>query len=76
MGHAKPAAPATQATTNRVMKTKPTQTPAARYNRKILRGLEHAISKDPEADIAQLLTLKYSDFLQSFKCKMNGLQTS
>ncbi|OHE91746.1 hypothetical protein CORC01_12973 [Colletotrichum orchidophilum] len=67
MHHGKVEASANRASVNRVKKAKPTQTPAARYNRKVLRSLENAISEDPEADLAGLLTSKYIDSLQSFK---------
>ncbi|KAF4772736.1 hypothetical protein HER10_EVM0008955 [Colletotrichum scovillei] len=67
MDHGNAKTSADQARTNRVKKAQPPRTPAARYNRKILHALELAIKKDPEADLAGLLTSKYTDSLQSFK---------
>lgn len=74
MDHGKAKTSADQARTNRVKKAQPPRTPAARYNRKILHALELAIKRDPEADLAGLLTSKYTDSLQSFKCETNSLQ--
>lgn len=42
-------------------------TAAARYNTKVLRGLERVILNDPEADITTALSSAYSQKLQSFK---------
>ncbi|KXH58294.1 hypothetical protein CNYM01_14203 [Colletotrichum nymphaeae SA-01] len=60
MDHGKAKTSADQARTNRVNKAQPPRTPAARYNRKILHALELAIKKDPEADLAGLLTSNIS----------------
>ncbi|KAM7191183.1 Protein kinase-like domain containing protein [Rhypophila sp. PSN 637] len=51
---------------NRVQKPN-CSTLAARWNRKIFRGLEVALSKDPEADLAASLGSNYSEQLQSNK---------
>lgn len=44
------------------------KTAAARYNIKILRGLETMLLRDPEADIMSALEPKYSQKLQLLKC--------
>ncbi|KJZ69840.1 hypothetical protein HIM_10768 [Hirsutella minnesotensis 3608] len=43
------------------------KTVAARYNVKVMRGLEEALLNDPEADITTALSSTYSQRLQSFK---------
>lgn len=57
---------ASQTSRNRV-RTINRDTPAARWNRKLLRGLEAALANDPEADLARLLPSTYSEQLQSWK---------
>ncbi|EGY18663.1 uncharacterized protein VDAG_09189 [Verticillium dahliae VdLs.17] len=55
-----------QPTENRVLKANH-KTPAARYNIKVLRALQHTLKGSPEADLASLLPSTYSKKLQSFK---------
>jgi hypothetical protein len=43
------------------------KTPAAQWNARMLRGLEDALKKNPEADIATLLPPRYSQKLQSLR---------
>ncbi|GAB1312095.1 hypothetical protein MFIFM68171_02305 [Madurella fahalii] len=43
------------------------RTAAARWNIKVLRGLEAALLRDPEADLGALLPPWYADKLESFK---------
>jgi hypothetical protein len=45
----------------------PISSPAARYNKKILKALRRALEKDPEADITSLLPRHYSDKLASYR---------
>ncbi|KAL2017219.1 hypothetical protein VTK56DRAFT_2426 [Thermocarpiscus australiensis] len=51
---------------NRVVKVNRT-TAAARWNIKVLRGLEVALRKGPEANLSELLSSTYSQQLKSFK---------
>ena len=51
---------------NRVNKANP-KTPAAKWNRDMLRWLGEAVKKDPEVDIASLLSKNYSDKLKLLK---------
>ncbi|KAJ4385055.1 hypothetical protein N0V85_008290 [Neurospora sp. IMI 360204] len=62
MDGAKSSAPAGQPSSNRVVKAN-RKTFAAKYNIGVLRGLEKALLKDPEANIADLL----SSYPQQFK---------
>lgn len=62
MDGAKSSAPAGQPSSNRVVKAN-RKTVAARYNIGVLRGLEIALLKDPEANIADLL----SSYPQQYK---------
>jgi hypothetical protein len=55
----------TKPPTNLVVKTNLT-TVAARWNIKVLRGLEDALPKDPEADLTHLLSSTYLEQLKSF----------
>lgn len=66
MDGAKSSAPASQAPSNRVLKTNRT-TVTARYNIKVLRGLETALRKDLEADLIGILSTSYLKQLKSFK---------
>lgn len=59
---------------NRVQKPNCT-TLAARWNRKIFRGLEAALLKDPEANLAVSLGSNYSEQLQSHKTLGKCLST-
>ena len=67
MDGAKSSPPAGQTSSNRVVKVNRT-TVAARYNCiKVLRGLETALLKDPEANLGDLLSSAYPQQLKSFK---------
>ncbi|KAK3314435.1 hypothetical protein B0H66DRAFT_583440 [Apodospora peruviana] len=66
MEGAKSSPPAGQTPSNRVNKAN-CKTVAARFNIKVLRGLEKALSKDPEANIGDLLGSSYPQQLKSFK---------
>lgn len=66
MDGAKSSAPAGQTSSNRVVKVN-RKTVAARYNIKVLRGLETALLKDPEANLSDLLSSAYPQQLKSFK---------
>ncbi|KAL2174170.1 kinase-like domain-containing protein [Thermothelomyces heterothallicus CBS 202.75] len=66
MDGAKSSAPAGQTSSNRVVKVN-RKTVAARYNIKVLRGLETALLKDPEANLGDLLSSSYHQQLKSFK---------
>lgn len=66
MDGAKSSAPASQAPSNRVAKPN-RKTAAARYNIKVLRGLEKALLKNPEANLSDVLSSSYPQKLQSFK---------
>jgi hypothetical protein len=76
MDSAKNAVPASRplSNKNRVVKVNRT-TGAARWNIKVLRGLEAALRKDPEANLTALLSSTYSDKLQSFKSTGNLSQS-
>lgn len=52
--------------TRRVLKRKP-PTFAAKWNSKLLHGIQAMLTADPEADIAALLPKNYSEKLQSHK---------
>lgn len=66
MDGAKSSAPAGQMSSNRVVKVN-RKTVAARYNIKVLRGLEIALLKDLEANLGDLLSFSYPQQLKSFK---------
>ncbi|KAH6619742.1 kinase-like domain-containing protein [Chaetomium sp. MPI-SDFR-AT-0129] len=66
MDGAKSSTPASQLPRNRVLKTNNT-TVTARYNKKVLLGLEKALRKDPEADLIGILSSSYPQQLKSSK---------
>jgi hypothetical protein len=66
MDGAKKPATTGQPPSNRVIKANRT-TLAAKWNREVLRGLEKALLKDPEANLATLLAPSYPGKLESFK---------
>ncbi|KAK4151714.1 kinase-like domain-containing protein [Chaetomidium leptoderma] len=66
MDGSKTPAPVSQPAKNRVVKTNRT-TVAARWNIKVLRGLEVSLRKDPEANLSDLLSSTYPEQLKSFK---------
>jgi hypothetical protein len=69
MDASKNSAPAGQTSSkfsNRVVKAN-RKTVAARYNIKVLRGLETALLQDPEANLLDLLSSSYPEQLKSFK---------
>ena len=61
-----------QPSRNRILKPN-RDTLAARWNKKLLRGLDAALAKDPEVDL-RLLPSTYSEQLQYFKAPGNRFQ--